>query len=97
MHFSLHIAPVGLGPWYNQLNRKNKIMYFLLNSKTQFVTGPSPIPALTCPDTPELGIPSIHKLRLWIEVQPGVQPHLSGVSIRDTGAICRLVATVRRR
>ena len=28
--------------------------------KIQFLTGPSPIPALTCPDTPELGLPSIH-------------------------------------
>jgi len=27
---------------------------------------------------------------LWPSVQPGVQPHLSGVSIRDTGAICGL-------
>jgi hypothetical protein len=70
MHFSLHIAPVGLGPWYNQLNRKNKIMYFLLNSKTQFVTGPSPIPALTCPDTPELGIPSIHSLGYGLRSSP---------------------------
>ena len=35
-------------------------MFLLINSKTQFFTGPSPIAALTCPDTAELGLPSIH-------------------------------------
>jgi hypothetical protein len=36
------------------------MVFLLISSKTQFVTGPSPIPALTCPDTPELGLPLIH-------------------------------------
>jgi hypothetical protein len=35
-------------------------MFLWAKPKAQFVTGPSPIPALTCPDTPELGLPSIH-------------------------------------
>ena len=30
------------------------------NLKIQSVIGPSPIPALTCSDSPELGLPSIH-------------------------------------
>ena len=35
-------------------------MFLSAKLKKQFVTGLSPIPALTCPDTPELGLPSIH-------------------------------------
>jgi hypothetical protein len=35
-------------------------MFLWAKLKAQFVTGPSPIPALTCPDTPELDLPSIH-------------------------------------
>jgi hypothetical protein len=31
-------------------------MFLWAKPKAQFVTGPSPIPALTCPDTPELGL-----------------------------------------
>jgi hypothetical protein len=42
-------------------------MFLLANSKTQFVTGPSPISILTCPDTAELGLPTIHSFGygLW--------------------------------
>jgi hypothetical protein len=68
--FSLHIAPVGLGPWNNQLKCKSKLMFLLIGSKTQFVAGPSPIPALTCPDTPELGLPSIHSLGYGLRSSP---------------------------
>jgi hypothetical protein len=35
-------------------------MFLWAKSKVQFATDPSPIPALTCPDTSELGLPSIH-------------------------------------
>ena len=31
-------------------------MFLWAKPKAQFVTGPSPIPALTWPDTPELGL-----------------------------------------
>jgi len=31
-------------------------MFLSLKIKTQFLIGPIPIPALTCPDTPELGL-----------------------------------------
>ena len=31
-------------------------MFLWAKLKAQFVTGPSPIPALTCPDTSELGL-----------------------------------------
>ena len=67
---SLHIAPVGLGPWYNQLNCKSKMMFLFFHSKIQFVTGPSPIPALTCPDTSELGLPAIHSLGYGLRSSP---------------------------
>ena len=56
MNISLHIAPVGLGPCYNQSNCWSKRMFLWAKPKAQFVTGPSPIPTLTCPDTPELGL-----------------------------------------
>jgi hypothetical protein len=32
------------------------MIFLSLKIKKQFVTGPSLIPALTCPDTPELGL-----------------------------------------
>ncbi len=32
----------------------------MAGAAVQFVTGLSPIPALTCPATPELGLPSSH-------------------------------------
>jgi len=45
-------------------------MFLLINSKIQFVTGPNPIPALTCPDTAELGLPSIHSLGYGFQSSP---------------------------
>jgi hypothetical protein len=45
-------------------------MFLWAKSKIQFVTGPSPIPALTCPDTPELGLPSIHSLGYGFRSSP---------------------------
>jgi len=36
----------------------------------RFVTGPSPIAALTCPDTPELGLPSTHSLGYGSQSSP---------------------------
>jgi len=38
--------------------------------KAQFVTGPNPILALTCPDTPELGLPSIHSFGYGFQSSP---------------------------
>ncbi len=43
-------------------------MFLLINPKTQFFTGP--IPALTCPDTAELGLPSIHSLGYGFQSSP---------------------------
>ncbi|MCP4472353.1 MAG: hypothetical protein GY815_17040 [Gammaproteobacteria bacterium] len=67
---SLHIAPVGLGPEYNYLNNKRKLLIAQVKVIVQFVTGPSPIPALTCPDTPELGLPSSHSLSYGFQSRP---------------------------
>jgi len=36
----------------------------------QIVAGPSPIPALTCPDTPELGLPSSHSYGYGFQSRP---------------------------
>jgi hypothetical protein len=60
---SPHITPVGLGPYDKQLNCRSKRLFSREKLKTQLVIGPSPIPALTCPDAAELGLPSIHSLR----------------------------------
>jgi hypothetical protein len=45
-------------------------MFLWAKSRAQFVTGPNPIPALTCPDTPELGLPSIHSLGYGFRSSP---------------------------
>jgi hypothetical protein len=45
-------------------------MFLWAKLKPQFVTGPSPIPALTCPDTPELGLPSIHSYSYGFRSSP---------------------------
>ena len=45
-------------------------MFSFFNLKIQFATGPNPIPALTCPDTPELGLPSIHSLGYGLRSSP---------------------------
>jgi len=67
---SLHITPVGLGPRDNSLNRIMKIMILINCSKVQFVTGPNPILALTCPDAPELGFPSSHNYGYGFRSRP---------------------------
>jgi len=67
---NLHIAPVGLGPEYIYLNNWRKLIISKAKVIVQFVTGPSPIPALTCPDTPELGLPSIHSLSYGFQSRP---------------------------
>jgi hypothetical protein len=41
-------------------------MFLWTKLKARFITGPSPIPALTCPHTPELGLPSIHSCGLLL-------------------------------
>ena len=64
MSTSLHIAPVGLAPWNNYLNGKREMGNSQALIRIQFVTGLSPIPALTCPDTPELsGARSLRRSR----------------------------------
>ena len=45
-------------------------MLLLINLKIQVVTGPSPIPALTCPDAPELGLHSTHSLSYGFRSSP---------------------------
>jgi len=67
---SLHIAPVGLGPVYNYLKDKSKLVILPVEIYIQVVTGPSPIPALTCPDAPELGLPSSHSLSYGFQSRP---------------------------
>jgi len=47
-------------------------MFLSFNIKTQFLIGPIPIPTLTCPDTPELGLLSIHSLGYGFT--PGILP-----------------------
>jgi hypothetical protein len=70
MKVSLHIAPVGLGPVYKLMNYSDKGMNSWPGSKGFFVIGPSPIPPLTCPDTPELGLPSTHSLSYGFQSRP---------------------------
>ncbi len=60
MRASLDISPVGLGPCHSFLNNKDEMAYSEAIDEVQFVTGPSPIPALACSDAPELGLPSSH-------------------------------------
>jgi hypothetical protein len=67
---SLHIAPVGLRPVLNYLKDRRKLVVFQMKIKTQFVTGLSPIPALTCPDAPELGLPSSHSYGYGFQSRP---------------------------
>ena len=45
-------------------------MFLSLKIKTQFLIGPIPLPALTCPDTPELGLPSIHSFGYGFRSSP---------------------------
>jgi hypothetical protein len=46
------------------------MMFLSLKIKTQFLIGPIPIPALTCPDTPELDLPSNHSLGYGFRSSP---------------------------
>jgi hypothetical protein len=57
---SPHISPVGSGPSHIQLKYKSNMILLSTNSNGQFVTGPVPIPALTCSDTNGLELPSNH-------------------------------------
>jgi hypothetical protein len=61
-------------------------MFLLRNSKTQFVTSPSPIPALTCSDAPELGLPSIHSLSYGLRSSPAF-------SRICPASVCRITAS----
>jgi hypothetical protein len=54
LQISLHIAPVGLGPFCKLVIRVYKRMISWPKPHGPFVFGPSPIPALTCSNTPEL-------------------------------------------
>jgi len=64
-------------------------MFLLINLKIQFVTDPSPILALTCPDTPELGLPSIHSLGYGLREGPAFSricpASTSGILVQYTG------------
>jgi len=61
-------------------------MFLLINSKTQFFTGPNPIPALACPDTAELGLPSIHSLSYGFQSSPAF-------SRICPASVCRITAS----
>jgi hypothetical protein len=67
---SLHISPVGRGPGYNQLKNWNNLIVSQTILKEQYVTGPGPIPALTCSDMPEPGLPSIHSYSYEFQSSP---------------------------
>ena len=45
-------------------------MYLCNKLKARLAIGPSPIPALTCPDTPELGLPSSHSYGYGFQSRP---------------------------
>jgi len=45
-------------------------MVLLAKIMNQIVAGPSPIPVLTCPDAPELGLPSTHSLSYGSQSRP---------------------------
>jgi len=52
-------------------------MFLSLKIKTQFLIGPIPIPALTCPDTPELGLlrsRPAQSISLGYGFTPGILP-----------------------
>jgi len=57
--------------------------------KIQFATGPSPIPALTCPDTPELGLPSSHSYGYGFQSRPALSRICptsdSGILVQNAG------------
>jgi hypothetical protein len=57
-------------------------MFLALSIKTQFVTGLSPILALTCPDTSELGLPSIHSLGYGFQSSPAFS-HICPASVSE--------------
>ena len=63
MNNSLHIAAVGLGSLFEHLTGKIDVKYFSFRAMKP-VNGPTPIPALTCPETPELsGARSLRRSR----------------------------------
>ena len=81
MKVSLYIAPVGLGPFCKLLNYRDNGMRPWPKSNGSCVTGPSPIPALICPDAPELsGARSLRRSRhgsihsLSYGFTPGILP-----------------------
>ncbi len=57
--------------------------------KIQFVTGPSPIPALTCPDAAELGLPSSHSYGYGFQSRPALSRicPTPGCRITDSGIL----------
>lgn len=75
-----HIAPAGLGPLHNQLNGIIKFWFLYMSSKVILITGPNPIPALTCPDTAELELPSNHSYSYCSQSSP-TPSHISPASV----------------
>ena len=65
---SLHISPGGRGPEYNQLNIRDYLIVSQKKFNEQFINGP--IPELTCTETPELGLPSIHSYGYEFQSSP---------------------------
>ena len=61
-------------------------MFLWAKPKAQFIIGPSPIPALTCPDTPEFGLPSIHSLGYGFQSSPAF-------SRICAASVCRITAS----
>ncbi len=60
MRASPHIAPAGLGSGPQRLQWLIELALFYPALQVPIVTDPIPIPALNCPCTPELGLPSTH-------------------------------------
>ena len=69
---SLHIAPVGFEPGDNCLNLFGNIVFSTNIAMLLFVIGSNPIPALTCSDTPELGLPSTHSYGYGSQSSPAL-------------------------
>ena len=61
-------------------------MFLWAKLKARIITGPSPIPTLTCPDTPELGLPSIYSLSYGFQSSPAF-------SRICPASVCRITAS----
>ncbi|KXJ40518.1 MAG: hypothetical protein AXA67_09430 [Methylothermaceae bacteria B42] len=64
------ISPAGFGPSCNQLIFIYKMLKFHDFQEIQLGFSPNPIPALACPGTPGLGLPSSHSYGYAFQSSP---------------------------